>query len=431
MSALDQKDTAFSGDIAADIRLERLRQVLRRMHEICTDGHIDCVAFMGDYTSYGKSEYIAPALEIMDSLLRRKDGTRPPVVGVPGNHDVGKNAAASLGRKGKFVHLAEQFERFGWTKLPIDECVPLAISGSQSTAVNILAINSSIGSWSVHNLPKELQDHFSGDKLSDAPLTVLDEFGSELITVKPNGQFETPKDRHDQLFTQLDTPYVSKNSFETLNSQINRVDSRSVVLVAHHNILPQRVPRVLAYGEMLNSGAFRDFLHASNKNIIYLHGHIHEDPVECVMSPRGKFSDSEPSQIISISAPRIIDGFNEVALFSDDNGEIFLVRVTKYRPDSLNMIGNFSDQETLHIPLISNFYDLITGVGRKIWQIIKDEGRMNWGELKEKVNAQAEVSDEVIEHTVLKLFCCRLVRVSQMGRPPKKWVVEAVEPKNG
>jgi len=89
---------------------------------------------------------------------------------------------------------------------------------------------------------------------------------------------------------------------------------------------------------------------------------------------------------------RLTDGFNEVSLFLDDDGEVFLVRVTKYRPDRLNMIGNFSDQETLHIPLITKFGDLITGVGRRIWQIIKDEGRLNWREVLDRTKT-LEVSE--------------------------------------
>jgi 3',5'-cyclic AMP phosphodiesterase CpdA len=429
-SPVDLKDKAFSTEIVRDISNERLRQVLRRIHDIGASGGIDCVAVMGDFTSYGKSNFIGPAIEIIDSLLRGKSGERPPVVGVPGNHDVDKPTAAKLGKKGKFNTILAEFEKRDWKRAPIDECLSHDIPMGDSGNLSILLLNSSIGSWSKHILPKALQADFKDSDLTKSPIAASAAATEDLAPVNVVAQLAEPATRDDQLFTQLDTPYISRNSLETLNQKLAKCEHRTTVLVAHHNLLPQRVPRILAYGELLNAGAFRDFLHQSQKNIIYLHGHIHEDPVECVFAPKRDFSETETTQIVTISAPRLTDGFNEVSLFIDDDGEVFLVRVTKYRPDRLNMIGNFSDQETLHIPMLTKFGDLITGAGRKIWQIIKDEGRLNWREVLDRTRA-LEVSEETLEYTILKLFCCRLIRVSQLGRSRKKWVVEAVERKHG
>jgi len=301
---VDQKDGRFSPDIVADLKHNRIRQILRRIHEIASSGDIDCVAVMGDFTTFGKSEYIVPAVEIVDGIVSKANGEKPLMIGVPGNHDVDRENAAQLGKHGKFKTLSNAFHTFGWSQLPTDVTVRQDISFPDGRSIGMLLVNSSIGSWSKHFLPSSLADDFSSDKMEIPPLKLTSEEANPdalPADIDPTGI--EPKNRDEQLFKQLDTPYISKRSMETLSAHLSQTTDSTSVIVAHHNLLPQRIPRIAPYGEMLNGGAFRDFLHSTKKNIIYLHGHIHEDPIECVSVPSANFSEPQAGQIISISAP--------------------------------------------------------------------------------------------------------------------------------
>lgn len=428
---VDQKDVEFSSEIIADLKHDRIRHILRRVHEIASSGDIDCIALMGDFTTFGMSEYVSPAVEIIDGLVSKGDGTKPLIVGVPGNHDVDRENAALLGKHGKFKTLSDAFEKFGWAQLPTDATVRKDISFENGRSIGVLLLNSSIGSWSKHFLPRSLADDFASEKMLETPVALnakSSNVDSEPAVTRDSAK--APKNREEQLFQQLDTPYISKRSMESLSSHLNQINDRTSVVIAHHNLLSQRIPRISPYGEMLNGGAFRDFLHTTKKNIIYLHGHIHEDPIECISVPSEVFSQQQTGQILSISAPLFQDGFNEISLFLGDDNEVFMVRVTKYRPNQMHLVGNFSDQETVHIPLINKFNDLITGNARKVWQLIKESQLLNWSELISKTET-LNISTSDLEHIVLKLFCCRVVEVSQLGRSSKKWVIQCVEVANG
>lgn len=422
---LDLKDSEFSSEIAKNLVQERLRNILKRVHQIASSGTIDCVAVMGDYTSYGKTAHISPAVEIIDTLVKSADGKSLPVVGVPGNHDVDKIEAATLGDSGKFKSVKEAFEKFGWAKVPVDDCVRHDVSfGPDKLAM--LLINTSIGSWSKHMMPNLLAEEFTDEKLEAAPIPMITDTSMDAMPASIEESVSDEKNRSDQLFKQLDTPYLSKRALSSLSNELGQIDDRTAIVIGHHNLLPQKIPRILPYGEMLNGGTFRKFFHDANKNIVYLHGHIHDDPIECISEPRSVISGAGKYKIISVSAPKLSEGFNEVSLFFDNSNEIFLLRITKYRPNSLNLVGNFNDQETIHIPLVQNFGDLITGKSRKIWQVIKDSKTINWIEITEKFE-DSDIDDKEIESAVLKLFSCNLIKVSHLGRPRKKWVIECVE----
>ena len=78
------------------------------------------------------------------------------------------------------------------------------------------------------------------------------------------------------------------------------------------------------YTELLNSGSMRECLLSLEKPVLYLHGHIHDNPIEIIQSPR--FNNAK---IISISAPLLIPsklykdnkfGYNRIkVIFSQGN----------------------------------------------------------------------------------------------------------------
>ncbi|WP_278247964.1 metallophosphoesterase family protein [Limimaricola soesokkakensis] len=419
--ALDVKDGAFSKKITRDLRPARIRNILKRIHELSTSGDVDCIAVMGDLTSMGKQEYISPAIEILDSLTRDISGKRPPIVCVPGNHDVNKDEALRLGKNGKFSKLANEAQSVDWVTIPIDEVVRHRIGGTEN-GIDAILCNSSVGSWSPHMLPQGLAEKFETTELELPPIAASASEDYAVGEANVEGEAES---RSEQLFQQLDTPYFSRRTLETLADSFSDSESTSCILIAHHNILPQRTPRILAYGEMLNAGHVRQFLMESERNIVYLHGHIHEDPIEVISSPAPGSSGFAKATIVSISAPKIEDGFNEVTVFLTDANEIYLVRVAKFRPNSSNAVGNYSDQEVTYIPMGMNPAELLSSATRKLWQIVREMKRVNWHELNERPEISG-MPEADIEESLMRLFCARMVRIDQLGRSKTKWSIEAM-----
>lgn len=427
-SDVDHKDKEFSEEISDDISLGRLRSVLRRLHDISTRSHIDCVALMGDLTSFGEIQQIQPAIDIIDALVTGPEGHKPLMMTVPGNHDIDKDEAALLGKSGKFRSLVAAVENRRWLRPPTDDCLRYPLGPrAGGPSIDCLLLNTSIGSWSPHLLPPGLAREYETEALAAAPIQLAKEAVADIANT-PGWTESVLRNRTEQRFRQMDTPYVSKRSLATLSDKLRDLAGGAAIVMAHHNLLPQRVPRLLAYGEMLNAGFLRQMLHASNRNVIYLHGHLHEDPVEVISVPSTEIASRSERKIVSIAAPALKDGFNEITLFFGAENDVFLVRVTKYRPNPFHVVGNFSDQDTQYIPLRRHVGDLITGASRGVWQLIKDQRTTNWHQLRADIaGTRLQISDDDLELVLLKLFCCGLVRISQLGRDRMKWGLECVD----
>ena len=351
-TSLDLKDTTFSTDIVQDLRDNRLSMILSALNKVANSRSIDSVVLMGDYTSRGKTEHISRATKILSTLLQDAGNRKQPsVFGVPGNHDVSKVDAATKGPIAKFEPLRAAFRESHFHEPPVEDSIIHTIENDNNARLEICLLNTSIGSMSVHLLPPQLQADFQDSQLERTPVKL---FGDEQdVRAEPEVgvHTETMDNRIDQLYNQLDTPYLSKYSLRSLLSWISSTQNDFALICAHHNILPQRIPRITPYAEMLNAGLLRDALLETGKAILYLHGHIHESPIEKVVRPRAYGEMGQDAQIISVSAPPIWEGFNEIGLFHDENNDIFLVRVTEYRPNKNGHIGNFSDQSTRYFPL--------------------------------------------------------------------------------
>lgn len=76
----------------------------------------------------------------------------------------------------------------------------------------------------------------------------------------------------------------------------------------------QRMTRLAPYTELVNSGAVRASLMEAGRPILYLHGHIHTDPVEVLSVPGG-------DALVCISAPAAEDGFNIIEVVFTRSGK--------------------------------------------------------------------------------------------------------------
>lgn len=434
---VDHKDKSYSPYILDDIRgLDNISTVLKRLAKLSQSTEIAAVAFMGDFTSWGGIERIDHALEIFDALTTRFDGSQAKICGVPGNHDVAKIDAMTLGDISKFDPVLHAMQKFGWNQPPISGVERFPIVG-QNCTVEAILINTSIGSWSPHLFPDLLEAEFQKEKLLEKALPITTSLTGDVM---PLGDVLSDRDfesREQQLFA-MDIPYISRGTKAELAEIISESDNKDThVVIGHHNILPQRTTRVTPYGELLNSGMFRRYLQNTEKNIIYLHGHIHDDPVEIIGVPsfaKGTKAHSQPStnKIVTISAPPIWQGFNEITLFLDANEEIYLLRITKYRLDENMEIGNFSNQDSVYIPIIQNAMDLANSESRKVVQALEEQknkhnpsGVVKWNDLVEYLRERSgDIDEDELEHSILRLFCSGAVLVNNLGRERSRWSIQ-------
>ncbi|KFC74525.1 Metallophosphoesterase [Bosea sp. LC85] len=422
-SDVDAKDQKFSPAISENLRSSAFRAVLRKLRHLALSDSMHGVVFVGDFSSRGKSEFLEGAFRHF-SLLCRGGGAASrtiPLLFVPGNHDVNRKDALELGKIEKFRMISQLAERFGWQPVPLDR--PIAVSvGKTECPTEILLVNTSIGSWELQNLPGFLRDKLKTDDWSTpidlgSPVPVDDGPAIPTAIVPP----EKPKDLIDQYYSQLDTPYVSAPMLNSLMEHLLEAKQAFGVIVGHHNLLPQKTPRISPYAEMLNAGFVRTQLLSACKPILYLHGHIHQDPIEVVSDPR-----KLGSQVVSIAAPEIAGGFNELILFITDHDDLVGVRVIPYRSRPAD--GTLVEEEHCFIPaslnsrtaLDSNAFALLSKL--KQYRVDRDRDLLFWNELSDLF--QPKLADNILEDTLVMLHSSQYIEIHGLSRSNKDWKIQ-------
>jgi hypothetical protein len=412
---LDVKVSTFSPTIVSNLTTRPLTSVLTGMRDVCRDEHIDAVLAMGDFTSTGKVQFIRDAVIVLEGIINDSFADRRvPIFGVPGNHDVSREDAIEFGDVGKFAPLQDAFKHVGWRPPPVQTYVRYNIPGKHSKLPLVL-MNSSIGSWSKALFPAGLRDTLFGSNEDADPIILSDSkpFGDGLPAA-------SPKNILTQVYEQIDTPYFRAVDLDEIAQDIGR-NQETTVVVSHHNILPQYLPRISYFGEVLNAGyARRVFLNAK-ANILYLHGHIHDDPVEIV-----RLASDRGPQIISIAAPEVWKGFNKITLFYE-NHRPFLIRLTRYRVDGA---GRLALADSPHLfPLMSSPAELLKRDVYRFWNYLtkelpRQDGEVfNWEELVEH-GGKVGIPDADLEPIVMALFCSGLVQIHNFGDSVATWRVE-------
>lgn len=153
-----------------------------------------------------------------------------------------------------------------------------------------------------------------------------------------------------------------------------------------------------------------------------MHGHIHDDPIEVIERPSAKFGATRSNAIVTISAPPIWHGYNEIALFHDQSGDVILIRVTLYRLNASGFIGNFSDQDTRFIPLVGGTEVLLSTKMIKLWEHLKLNTR-TFSEVE--VSGSSWKGDE-LENALMAIFCAGLIEIKNLGLARYRWRISAV-----
>lgn len=422
-SEIDAKDQKFAPNISENLRSSAFRAVLRKLRHLASSDTMHGVVFVGDFTSRGRSEFLEGAFRHF-SLLCRGSGAASqttPLLFVPGNHDVDRKDALELGTTEKFRRISQLAARYGWQPVPLDRPVPVAV-GRNGNNLEILLVNTSTGSWELQNLPEFLRDKLKTEDWS-TPIDLgssssFDDGPAAPAVVAPPG---LPRDLLDQYYSQLDTPYVSATMLSSLMEHLLQPGRAFGVIVGHHNLLPQKTPRISPYAEMLNAGFVRAQILSADKPILYLHGHIHQDPIEVVSDPR-----KPGSQLISISAPEIGTGFNELVFFITDQDDLIGVRVIPYRTRPGD--GTLVEEAHCFIPTSLNsrtFLDENTfALLRRLKEYRTERSRdlLFWNEVADLIRS-TPVAD-TLEDALIMLHAAQEIDIHGLNKSHKDWRIQ-------
>lgn len=330
--AVDNKDAGIPSNLVQAISFNGLEQVIREILRVREGANQPLgLLLCGDLTTGGDVagyedclKYLAKSLEIDDASVWPDASLHA----VPGNHDVDRSttdpAATDLFAKFESAQAA-------WDRLRPNIFEPRdarTTSLSKSTfGIRVISLNSCLGcgEWRSRLLPT-------------LPTELL-----EQIEPYFKEQQETPYG----FFERLDTPAFHEKAIDKVNAEIKQTETHcACVVLSHHNILPQRTPRIDVYTEVINAGLIRGQLLALERPVIYCHGHIHSDPIEIV---RG-VNQSRAGMLVCISAPMLSDGFNILDIAFSQSCSPLGVTVRRYR-DSGG--GVFTWSPSVRIPFYS------------------------------------------------------------------------------
>lgn len=397
---IDQKDRRFSVELRNIISSFPIKVVFKKIHEILDSEQIDAILFMGDMTDIGSLENYERAINFVANSLQIGDGrthSHIPVGIVPGNHDINRDLAKKPGLVTKFQPLNEHLQKHKLPCLPIENTISIPIK-KKNAAVDINLMNSCWGCGANEYVPEEFRNE---------------------IQTAINNAIETGDEKHIETYydRQLDTPAFSNKS---INDIINRANSiqhdQLLILVAHHNALPQRLTRISPYTELVNSGTLRASITECKRPTIYLHGHIHEDPVEVISNPDG-------GNMLCISAPIVSEGFNEIEIRFTASGVPLACRISRWR---FNPSGILHKHKSISLPLIEGRRRSSNKILTEIYMYLLKNRECYWSELTNYSPPFFNNNNESsIQECIELLLADNTIVVENYDMTPQNWIIRA------
>lgn len=304
---IDAKDNGISSgvrDVLGAHPLQAVMQPLAEQLEFC-----DAAMIVGDLSSYGDLGVYVDAVKYLNVALALPDREMAAVHAVVGNHDVDRQLIAPGTRTeadvlAKFAPLTDT-----WVQHSVPILEPAAVRRSEvvvdGVGLELFSMNSCIGcgEYRERELASDIEE--------------------ELRTRMAAGD----KSARDSIFEQLDSPGFLDRHLTEVTGAIRGLSSKRVpVVLAHHNVLPQFQPRLQIYTEMVNAGAARARLAACDRPVLYLHGHIHDEPIEVIEQHH-----PHRGRLIAISAPEVQRGFNIINISFGQRDLPLGVTITPWR----------------------------------------------------------------------------------------------------
>ena len=314
---------------------------------------------------------------------------------VPGNHDIDRALCRpdEVDAHRKFEQIEAAWRADG-DELTVRRLRTTRIPVLPSGAVDVHSLNSCLGCHEFRELPPAVITALRG-----AP-----------PPVDPSLDYE-----------RLDSPAFDRAEIDDLADLINSADEGTVpVVLAHHNLLPQGLPKIDLYTELINGGHFRRHIGECGRGVIYLHGHIHEDPVEIVTPAT---ADDSRGFIISVSAPRLGDGFNVIGIVF---GRIHLPIACIVTPYRRTPSGGISASAPIRIPFVRSLKEAlgIASEDADMTAILRAAGRrdIRLTELRQKLATNA-VNEETLQDCLRQADFLGLATIFGHPERPREWVI--------
>ncbi|NJC40565.1 hypothetical protein GGQ87_000823 [Brevundimonas alba] len=404
--AVDNKDGRFPLELRNIIADQPTKVVFKEIYRLMERGGISAALFMGDLTDIGdQAGYLASAKYIAQALQLGTSGAFAglPIGIVPGNHDINRTLAAESDLTSKFGPLLQAMAQNGLPPLPVLK--PIWMKAVNGAAVaNIALLNSCWGCGSKEFIPPEFREGVS-KAIEDALAHPTDD---------PEAHERTVRAYYDR---QFDTPAFSEDTIRELAIEGSETQRRGLLVAcAHHNILPQRLTRLAPYTELVNSGAFRSTLAEMGRPIIYLHGHIHEDPIEILQVPGG-------DPVVSISAPAATAGFNILDLVFTRSGIPLSCQVTGWR---FNESGILRPRRPIIVPLIGRKTRSTSGQLAQLYGALLATHDLYWSDVVKLATTIYDTDVEANVEEALELLASDgSVSIENYREDRSSWIVGA------
>lgn len=316
-TSVDMKDLLFPKSLNKLLPEKSFQSMIKTlMKEIQKSP--SAIMMSGDLSTYGLIESYKKCLAFLKERIPNdffNDASFQRLFIVPGNHDVARENFSETSLFPKFEPIIEALKEKDFPVIPFPKVNIKELKDASSGTIKIITINSCLGCGERRYYPEKIRDTISN-------------------LLKSNKE---DKDNLRELcFENLDTPIITEEDIEIIFQSIESVNEKCLpIILTHHNLLPQKRPRIAMYTELINSGYIREKLLMLNRPILYLHGHIHDDPVEIIQSTKYK-----SSRIICISAPLLFPnkifnsskcGFNKIKIIFDHEGLPIGCELTHYR----------------------------------------------------------------------------------------------------
>lgn len=372
-SPVDSKDPGFPAALRDSIGTAPLQAVFRSLSHLLETGDIDLVAFMGDFTTRGDRAALDECARYIRGLFPDPwvQDQAPHCKLIIGNHDVDRRLDPETDHR--FEDINAVLSDAGFKEASILAPCETVLSGDAPAEVRVFGINSCRGCGQLRLLGSIVEKH------AGPAIRALIEAGGSGAEM-------------DELYEQIDTPAIDEHTMSLLTTSLSHLgESIMPVICAHHNLLPQAMPRIAPYSELINGGAVRTSLLNLNRPLIYLHGHLHTSPIEVVRVP-----DRASSAIISISAPLFRDGYNVIEIAFNQEAVPLGCRVVFHRLDGSQC--RIAGSHIIPAWTAAEGLRLATGRAREVMRVLEPDTVVSRGDLLAQLNwPPVELDDALAE----------------------------------
>lgn len=303
---VDKKDKSFPENLNQILPRKNYQNVIKVLLKEIRKSP-SAILISGDLSTYGNMDSYKDCLSFIKEKMLAELFNTDKIFIVPGNHDFERMKNFDE----KFQSINDTLTGMNFPKIPYPK-VEIKELKEKSSGILIITINSCVGCGEKRYYPPEIRDELS-----------------KIITINCEKQKVL-------CYEDIDTPIFTEDDIDEVIEHIESAEKQYLpIILTHHNLLPQKRPRIAMYTELINSGYFRERLENLNRTIIYLHGHVHDNPIEIIQSGKHKHA-----KIICISALLLFPntefeskkfGFNGINIIFGTHGIPLGCKITRYR----------------------------------------------------------------------------------------------------